>query len=187
MKNQLLMPAFVARRTALVVKSAPFRKRLIIQGQIHRRTITQSHNPGNTAADEAKVGTKVVEESESWRVGRAVDCTGLENRQGRESLGGSNPSLSAKPPAWGRGAECLRTPRDRDRPAAAARRSIRPLHPASRDAGLALLECRHRGRTVADFSSFYNVGPPRDPTATKVTQFQALSIGEDFRPWAHGF
>ena len=30
------------------------------------------------------------------RGGRAVDCTGLENRQALTGLGGSNPSLSAK-------------------------------------------------------------------------------------------
>ena len=30
-----------------------------------------------------------------WRGGRAVDCTGLENRQTFTGLGGSNPSLSA--------------------------------------------------------------------------------------------
>ncbi len=30
------------------------------------------------------------------RSGRAVDCTGLENRQGVKAFGGSNPSSSAK-------------------------------------------------------------------------------------------
>src|SRR6266702_4035510 len=32
----------------------------------------------------------------SRRVGRAVDCTGLENQQARKRFGGSNPSLSAR-------------------------------------------------------------------------------------------
>ena len=31
----------------------------------------------------------------SRRSGRAVDCTGLENRQGVKAFGGSNPSSSA--------------------------------------------------------------------------------------------
>ena len=30
-----------------------------------------------------------------WRGGRAVECTGLENRQGCEPFVGSNPTLSA--------------------------------------------------------------------------------------------
>ncbi len=33
--------------------------------------------------------------SPSWRSGRVVEGTGLENRQGRKALGGSNPSSSA--------------------------------------------------------------------------------------------
>ena len=31
-----------------------------------------------------------------WRVGREVDCTGLENQRARERPGGSNPSPSAR-------------------------------------------------------------------------------------------
>ncbi len=34
-------------------------------------------------------------ESLDWRGGRAVDCTGLENRSGRKPTQGSNPCLSA--------------------------------------------------------------------------------------------
>jgi hypothetical protein len=33
--------------------------------------------------------------SRSGRSGRVVECIGLENRRGRKSIGGSNPSSSA--------------------------------------------------------------------------------------------
>ena len=35
--------------------------------------------------------------SMSWRGGRVVECTALEMRHTRKGIGGSNPSLSAKP------------------------------------------------------------------------------------------
>src|SRR4051812_19134959 len=46
----------------------------------------------------------------SRRDGRVVECTALEMRHGGNSIGGSNPSLSATSPAW------VRSPQRTDLP-----------------------------------------------------------------------
>ena len=48
------------------------------------------------ATDSARPIKECSKTIHSWRGGRAVDGTGLENRHTRKGIGGSNPSLSAR-------------------------------------------------------------------------------------------
>ena len=54
---------------------------------------------GNRESATAAGGRKIKDTAEKyllfWRVGRVVECGGLENRCRRKATGGSNPPLSA--------------------------------------------------------------------------------------------